>query len=185
MEKLEFMTTALSTVYTILVPALDILCCLHLHRLNLSSFSSPIHHNYYHIYFVEYHWDCSRPAVISDPTLLGDIFIIPVYGTFLLWTLVNLRRGFGVGYFHVKPVPELIDADSAWDIFMSSRFLSLSTRNQRGIFSYKSACEHSRLQGTFPSYWSCLIQWTYIFWNISYSICELAVIIINFITTAL
>ena len=129
------MTTALSTVYTILVPALDILCCLHLHRLNLSSFSSPIHHNYYHIYFVEYHWDCSRPAVISDPTLLGDIFIIPVYGTFLLWTLVNLRRGFGVGYFHVKPVPELIDADSAWDIFMSSQFLSLLTRIQRGIFS--------------------------------------------------
>ena len=50
---------------------------------------------------------------------------------------VNLRRGFSVGYFHVKSVPELADAESTWDIFMSSQFLSLPTRKQREIFSYQ------------------------------------------------
>ena len=50
---------------------------------------------------------------------------------------VNLRRGFSVGYFHVKSVPELADAESTWDIFMPSQFLSLPTQNQRGIVSYQ------------------------------------------------
>ena len=93
--------------------------------------------------------DYLRPAVLYHFYL--DIFIHTYMGH-LLWTLVNLRRGFSVGYFHVKflsvptriqrgifscPVPERANADSAWDIFMSSRFLSLSMQNQRGIFSYQ------------------------------------------------
>ena len=117
------------------IPALDILYYLHLHILNLSSFSSPVHHITTYILW-SYYLDCSRPAVISYPALFGDIFIIPVYGTFILRRLsVNLRRGFSMGYFHIKSVPEFADAESTWDIFMSSRFLSLLTRNQRGIFS--------------------------------------------------
>ena len=76
--------------------------------------------------------DCSRPAVISDPTLLGDSFVIPVYGTFILWTLVNLRRGFSVGYFHGKSVPELVDAESTWDIILSSQHVNI--RDYKELF---------------------------------------------------
>ena len=50
----------------------------------------------------------------------------------LLWTLVNLRRGFSVGYFHVKSVPELADAGSTWDSFMSSQHVNI--RDYKELF---------------------------------------------------
>ena len=101
------------------IPALDILYYLYLHRLNLSSFSSPIHHITTYVLW-SYYSDCSRPAVIY------------LYMGHLLWTLVNLRRGFSVGYFHVKSVPELVDAGSTWDSFMSSQHVNI--RDYKELF---------------------------------------------------
>ena len=66
-----------------------------------------------------------------------------------------------MGYFHVKSVPELADAESTWDSFISSQHVNI--RDYKELFPVIGAalsCGH-------------------------YFICKLAVIIIKFITTAL
>ena len=124
---------------------------LHLHRLNLSSFSSPIHHITTYVLW-SYYSDCSRPAVIY------------LYMGHLLWTLVNLRRGFSVGYFHVKSVPELVDAGSTWDSFMSSQHVNI--RDYKELFPVIGAALASG----------------HIFWLLH---CKLTVIIIKLVILSL